>query len=95
MAPPNEENYELRQPRYTDRSNSNLTLDPALEAAYKSESSDEELEDVDEFDPLNYDAGTLKRKKDRRRRRSEDAQPLPTTTSRRRSGRTSRKRRRG
>lgn len=86
MAPRKEDGYELRQPRYSDRSNSNLALDPALEDAYKSDSDDEELEDVDEFDPLNYDAGTLKRKKEQRRRRTEDAEPLLAVSPRRRAG---------
>ena len=47
------------------------TLRPSLDDAYASSSntsSDEE--DVDEFDPLNYDAGTLKRKKRRKQRKS-------------------------
>ena len=38
-------------------------LQPSLEQAYRSSSSSEE--DVDEYDPLNYDAGTLKRRKNR------------------------------
>lgn len=49
-------------------------LRPSLEEAYRDTSSDEsENEDVDEFDPLNYDGGTLKRKKDRNRRNIRDA----------------------
>lgn len=48
-------------------------LRPSLEEAYRDSSDDSENEDVDEFDPLNYDGGTLKRKKEglsRRNRRN-------------------------
>ncbi|KAK3080480.1 hypothetical protein LTS18_000972, partial [Coniosporium uncinatum] len=45
-------------------------LRPSLEAAYRSESDDDDIfsehSDIDEFDALNYDAGTLKRKKTQR-----------------------------
>src|ERR1700742_2825584 len=55
------------------------TLRPSLEASYRRSSdysSDEE--DVDESAPLNYDAGTLKRKKDpeTRRRKNIKAQAV-------------------
>jgi beta-glucosidase-like glycosyl hydrolase len=63
MGNKSEDNFELAENgRYKDEEEE--TLRPSLEEAYVSDSSDEE--DVDEFDPLNYDAGTLKRKKRRK-----------------------------
>ncbi|KIW00713.1 uncharacterized protein PV09_07698 [Verruconis gallopava] len=65
--------FELEEgkPRYKDEPGAKAeteTLRPSAEETYNSSSSDEE--DIDEFDPLNYDAGTLKRKKWRKGRRN-------------------------
>lgn len=59
------ESYELRG-KYSklDDPEPDSPLRRSLEDAYRSSSE----EDLDEFDPLNYDAGTLKRKKTRRPR---------------------------
>ncbi|TLD23577.1 glycoside hydrolase family protein [Venturia nashicola] len=43
------------------------TLRPSLEAGFAS-SDESEFEDIEEHDPLNYDAGTLKKKKQRKSR---------------------------
>jgi beta-glucosidase len=63
------EAFQLRRGRYAKldapESDSGSPLRRSLDDAYRT-SSDEE--DLDEFDPLNYDAGTLKRKKTRRPR---------------------------
>ncbi|KAF2810254.1 uncharacterized protein BDZ99DRAFT_488102 [Mytilinidion resinicola] len=63
------EAYELHRGKYAKldapESDSGSPLRRSLDDAYRT-SSDEE--DLDEFDPLNYDAGTLKRKKTRTRR---------------------------
>jgi beta-glucosidase len=53
---------------YKDDEEEEEALRPSLEAAYASASASSDEEDVDEFDPLNYDAGTLKRKKRRKPR---------------------------
>jgi beta-glucosidase-like glycosyl hydrolase len=64
MAIKSQDGFELENSRkYKD--DEEETLRPSLEEAYGSASSSDE-EDVDEFDPLNYDAGTLKRKKRRK-----------------------------
>ncbi|OCK84763.1 glycoside hydrolase family 3 protein [Lepidopterella palustris CBS 459.81] len=60
------ESYELRG-KYSrlDAPEPDSPVRRSLDNAYRSSS---ELEDLDEFDPLNYDAGTLKRKKTKSRR---------------------------
>lgn len=75
------EEIELQTSPYSPASASNSNkplppsppLRPSLEEAYRDSSDhdtdDSENEDVDELDPLNYDGGTLKRRKDPARRR--------------------------
>ncbi|KAF1991563.1 glycoside hydrolase family 3 protein [Aulographum hederae CBS 113979] len=73
---PAEEGYELRG-KYTKIDHpegDDAPLRPSLEEAYRS-ASDSENEDVDEFDPLNYDAGTLKRKRPSRKGANEFLEP--------------------
>lgn len=71
MAPKREESYEMRgkYSRVDGQDDEERPLDPELEEAYRDESSDEE--DIDEYDPLNYDAGTLKRRRDQSSGREE------------------------
>ncbi|KAF2098385.1 hypothetical protein NA57DRAFT_40041 [Rhizodiscina lignyota] len=77
------DNIELARGKYTkvespDESAS-PTLRPSLEASYRrsNDSNFSDEEDVDEFDPLNYDAGTLKRTKDRSSRHRSNIEPEP------------------
>jgi beta-glucosidase-like glycosyl hydrolase len=70
------ETYELNGGAYKD-DEEHVPVRSSLDDAYRSDSS--EFEDVDEFDPLNYDAGTLKQKKPRRPRSNiEDTTQTPT-----------------
>ncbi|KAF2839795.1 glycoside hydrolase family 3 protein [Patellaria atrata CBS 101060] len=61
---PKDESYELRGKYSKIDRPSDSPLRSSLDAAYRH-SSDSEFEDLDEFDPLNYDEGTLKRRKTR------------------------------
>ncbi|KAL2354537.1 glycosyl hydrolase family 3 N terminal domain-containing protein [Cryomyces antarcticus] len=58
------ESYELRgkYSKLTPDRDQSPPLRPSLEAAYRS-SSEEEFSDIDEFDPLNYDGGSGKRRR--------------------------------
>jgi hypothetical protein len=71
------ESFELNDGQYRD--DEETALRSSLEDAYRSDSSDEE--DVDEYDPLNYDAGTLKRKKQKRSRSNIEDGGLSTLKS--------------
>jgi beta-glucosidase-like glycosyl hydrolase len=76
------ESYELKggDAYKDDEENVPLTRS-SLEDAYRSDSS--EFDDVDEFDPLNYDAGSLKKKKQRRSRSNiEDTDQTSTLQTR-------------
>lgn len=59
-----DESYELRG-KYSELVAPSEPSRPSLDDAYRSSS---DLSDVEEFDPLNYDEGTLKRKKTHRSR---------------------------
>jgi beta-glucosidase-like glycosyl hydrolase len=60
------ESYELNGAKSYKDEEESAPLGSPLDDAYRSDSS--EFDDVDEFDPLNLDAGSLKKKKQRRSR---------------------------
>ena len=81
MAPQRKNNYEIRA-KYSKLDGQDddeaKPVQPSLDENYPDDSSDEE--DLDEFDPLDYDAGTLKKRKDRTSRKAADpnGKLLPT-----------------
>jgi beta-glucosidase-like glycosyl hydrolase len=64
----NSQEHELEGPYRDDETS---TLRPSLEAGFAS-SDESEFEDINEHDPLNYDAGTLKKRKQRKSRSNLD-----------------------
>src|SRR5579871_5946500 len=64
MAPRKKDSYEMRG-KYSkldgQEDDEAETIRPSLEEFYRDKSSSDE-EDIDEFDPLHHDAGTLKKK---------------------------------
>lgn len=82
------DNIEMSRGKYgqvpSPNPSTSTTLRPSLDASYRHDSDSSDVEDIDEFDPLNYDAGTLKRTKDRSSRHRSNIVPEPAFKRRQR-----------